>query len=119
MLLAVRLKTLREEKGLTQSKLASMLNVTKSTISYYENGERIPTVSNLYELSKIFNVGFDYLIGNDQYVIAEDSEVQNYGMYMAKEELEFIKEIRRYSKFHSEVIKDPQRCAERINKKLF
>lgn len=119
MLLGVRLKALREEKGLTQSELASMLNVTKSTISYYENGERIPTVSNLYELSKVFNVGLDYLMGNDQYIIAEDSEVENYGMYMAKEELKFIKEVRRYNKFHREVIKNPERCAERINKKLF
>lgn len=119
MLLGVRLKALREEKGLTQSKLSSMINVTKSTISYYENDERVPTVSNLYELAKALNVSFDYLMGNDRYEIAEDSETENYGMYMAKEELEFIKEVRRYKKFHSEVIKDPQRCADRINRKLF
>lgn len=119
MLLGVRLKALREERGLTQSKLASMINVTKSTISYYENDERVSTVSNLYELARVLNVSFDYLMGNDRYEIAEDSDVENYGMYMAREELEFIKEVRRYSNFHAEVIKDPQRCAERINKKLF
>ena len=119
MLLGIRLKALREEKGLTQEKLANMINVTKSTISYYENDERVPTVSNLCELVKVFNVSFDYLMGNDQFEIAEGSETENYGMYMAKEELEFIKEIRHYSDFHSEVIKHPKRCAERINKKLF
>lgn len=119
MLLAVRIKALREERGLTQEELAKMINVTKSTISYYENGKRIPTGANLYDLARFFNVGFDYLMGNDQFQVAEDSEVNHYGMYMAKEELIFIQEIRRYSKFHDEVIHDPKRCAERIHKKLF
>lgn len=119
MLLGVRIKALRRENGLTQEALAKMINVTKSTISYYENDKRVPTVSNLYELAKALNVSFDYLVGNDEFEVADDSEVKNYGMYMAKEEVEFIKEIRRYSKFHSDVIKHPKRCAERINKKLF
>ena len=35
MLLGVRIKTLREENNLTQEELASKINVTKSTISYY------------------------------------------------------------------------------------
>lgn len=119
MLLGVRLKNLRKQKDLTQDELAKMINVTKSTISYYKSGSRVPTVSNLYELARALNVSFDYLMGNDEFEVADDSEVKNYGMYMAKEEVEFIKEIRRYSKFHSDVIKHPKRCAERINKKLF
>lgn len=119
MLLGIRIKSLREERNLTQEELAKMINVTKSTISYYENGKRVPTVSNLHDLARVFNVSFDYLMGNDQFEVAEDSEVNHYGMYMAKEELEFIKEVRRYTNFHDEVIKDPKRCAERIHKKLF
>ena len=119
MLLGVRIKTLREENNLTQEELASKINVTKSTISYYENSKRVPTVSNLHDLARVFNVSYDYLMGNDSYEIAEDNNTREYGMYMANEEIEFIKEVRRYDKFHDKVIEDPKRCAELINKKLF
>ncbi len=118
MLLGNRIKTLREARGLTQGALAKMINVTKSTISYYESGKRVPTVSNLHDLARALNVSFDYLMGNDFFEIAESSDSQ-YEMYMAKEEMEFIREIRRYPKFHEKVIDDPKRCVELINKKLF
>lgn len=119
MLLGVRIKALREEKGLTQNELAKMLNVTKSTISYYENNKRVPIVSNLHDLARVFNVSYDYLMGNDSFEIAEDSDTKKYGMYMANEEIEFIKEVRKNSKFHEKVIENPKRCVEFICKKLF
>lgn len=118
MLLGNRLKSLREENGLTQEELAKKLSVSKSAISYYENGKRIPTVDNFHKLASILNVSFDYLVGNDYFEIADD-DVSSYGMYMAKEEIDFINEIRRYPRVHKKIIEDPKRCAELINKKFF
>ena len=117
MLLGIRIKSLRIEKGMTQEELANKTNVTKSTISYYENDKRTPTVANLHELADILNVSFDYLVGNDVYEVADTNDSE-YGMHMAKEELEFIKEIRRYSNLYERIIENPKRFVELINKKL-
>ncbi len=116
MLLGTRIKSLRIEKGLTQDDLAEMINVTKSTISYYENSKRTPTVTNLHLLAEALNVSFDYLMGNDHYEVADSSD--NYSLHMANEEVEFIKEIRRYTKLYDKMIEDPKRFIELINKKL-
>lgn len=43
MLLNTRLKELRKENGITQSELAKSLNVSRSSIAMYENGDRIPS----------------------------------------------------------------------------
>ena len=38
-----RLKSLRQQSSITQAKLADDLNVTKSLISMYESGQRLPS----------------------------------------------------------------------------
>lgn len=116
MLLGKRIKELRLEKGLTQQELGDLLNVTKVTIHCYENEKRTPPIDALQELANIFNVDINYLLGSDKYVIAETSE--EYGIKMANEEIEFIKAIRKYDKLYEDLIEDPKRFVERINKKL-
>lgn len=39
------LKTYRIETGMTQEQLAEALNVTQQTVSCYETGRRVPTIS--------------------------------------------------------------------------
>ena len=58
-----RLKTLRISNSLTQKDLASRLNITKSVISAYETGARLPSYDVLIGLSNIFHVTTDYLLG--------------------------------------------------------
>ena len=58
-----RLKQLRENLGITQSELAKMLNLTQSTIAYYENGRKMPTLENAIIITKLFNTSLDYLVG--------------------------------------------------------
>lgn len=60
-----RLKELRKEKGLTQQQLAERIWVTKATISYYEQSERIPSPDVLIKLSRVFHVSTDHLLGLD------------------------------------------------------
>jgi transcriptional regulator with XRE-family HTH domain len=57
------LKSLRIEKGLGQVKLAELLGVSKSSISYWENGVQEPTMSALIKMAKFFGVSIDYLVG--------------------------------------------------------
>ena len=60
-----RVKKLRTEKGLSMDKLASILGITKSRISMWENNGVVPRDEVLLQLSKYFGVSTDYLLGND------------------------------------------------------
>src|SRR5690554_4682532 len=53
---------LRKSLNLTQSELANKIFVSNKAISRWETGEGIPDISNLNELSKLFNVTIDYII---------------------------------------------------------
>lgn len=57
-----RIRDLREDHDLTQSEIASYLNITQRTYSRYENGERgIPTEV-LIKLADYYNTSIDYLV---------------------------------------------------------
>lgn len=59
----LRLKELREQRRLIQEGLALKLNVSQSTISAYEVGERVPDLETLIAIADFFNVSLDYLAG--------------------------------------------------------
>ena len=58
-----RLKTLRLRENMSQTQLAQKLDLTKSVISAYETGIRLPSYDVLIHIAKIFNVTTDYLLG--------------------------------------------------------
>ena len=53
---------LRKQNNLSQNKLAQKLNVSKQTISKWENGQAKPKMENLKNISKVFNVNIDMLL---------------------------------------------------------
>lgn len=57
-----RIKTIREEHGLTQQELANKLDGAKSTVAMYENETRKPSLEILIKLSEIFNCSIDYIL---------------------------------------------------------
>lgn len=64
MTLGSRLKQLRNDMGWTQTQLGEKINVTKASISGYENDTRSPDKETLVKLANLFNVSTDYLLGN-------------------------------------------------------
>lgn len=58
-----RFRKLRKEKEQTLEELAVILNTTKTTLSRYENGKRIPDADFIILASKYFNCTSDYLLG--------------------------------------------------------
>lgn len=63
MNLGDRLKTLRLEKGISQTDLAKQFNIARSTLSQYESNQRTPSDEIKVKLSEYFNVSIDYLLG--------------------------------------------------------
>ncbi|SHH63392.1 DNA-binding transcriptional regulator, XRE-family HTH domain [Caloranaerobacter azorensis DSM 13643] len=64
MKFAERLKLLREEKNLRQIDLAKILNISRQSVSNYENGVRFPNDELLLRrIAEFFDVSIDYLLG--------------------------------------------------------
>ena len=57
------IKSLRETAGLSQSALAKRLGVTRSSVNALEMGLSIHTAQYIVELSQLFHVSTDYLLG--------------------------------------------------------
>ncbi len=60
------LKSLRIKKNLTQERLANKLNISRSLIGAYENGERVPPLENLEKYADFFNVDMNYITGRTE-----------------------------------------------------
>lgn len=81
-----RLKFLREQAGMTQAELGKLLNVKDAAISKYESG-RVPlTGDTLLQLSRIFNVSIDYLLGKDASPNNDDISERHYFFLFFDEE---------------------------------
>ena len=60
---AERLKELRLEKNLTQTKLANDTGLSQAIIANWERNLKTPTLDNLIILAKYFGCSIDYLAG--------------------------------------------------------
>ena len=58
------LKLLREERGLSQEKLGSIIGVSQQSIYKYENSKVEPDIGVMIQMAQFFNVSVDFLIGN-------------------------------------------------------
>ena len=58
-----RIKELREKWGYSQSELARKLSVTRSSVNAWEMGISVPTTQYIVEMSQLFKVSSDYILG--------------------------------------------------------
>ena len=59
------LKTIRKDKKMSQEQLAEKVNVSRQSVSKWENGEAYPEMNNILELCKIFNCKINDLVHTD------------------------------------------------------
>ena len=65
MKLEEKLVSLRKAKGLSQMKLAEMMNVSRQAISRWEVGAAVPSTDNLKYLGRLYDVPLEYLLHDD------------------------------------------------------
>ena len=58
-----RIRNLREDKGLNQTQMGKILNMSQTGYSQYETGTNDIPTKILIELAKIHNTSTDYLLG--------------------------------------------------------
>lgn len=68
------IKENRKKRELTQEDLAKKLNVSRSTISSWENGRSYPDLEMLLILSKEFEISVDALLKGDSEIVYEISK---------------------------------------------
>ncbi len=64
-MIADRIKTLREQSGMTQAQLAKRLGISRSAVNAWEMGISCPSVFYLMELADIFHMTTDYILCRD------------------------------------------------------
>lgn len=62
MRLNEKLRSLREKCGFTQEQVARVLNIDRSSYTYYETGKTEPSIASLMKLANMFKVGVDELL---------------------------------------------------------
>ncbi len=60
-----RLRILRESKGLRQSDVADLLNISRTAYNKYERGKNNPPFDALRVLADFYGVSLDYLLSHD------------------------------------------------------
>lgn len=95
-MIADRIKFLREQKEYTQTELAKKLGITRSSVNAWEQGISVPSTQYIVELSNIFSVSTDYLLGVDKTSTIDISGLTEKDMEMVYKLAEYLK-----SKNHS------------------
>ena len=69
--IGVFLAELRKEKGWTQEQLGQQIGVTNKTVSRWENGNYMPPIEILLEISKIYGVSINEILSGQRLTDAE------------------------------------------------
>lgn len=69
MKIGVKLKEARLQAGLTQENVADEIQVTRQTISNWENEKSYPDIVSVIKLSTLYNISLDKLLKGDEEMI--------------------------------------------------
>ncbi len=84
-----RLRSLREERGLSQRDLAERLHTRAPQVSRYENGSHLPNLETLVAIAEILRVDVDLLVlGRTDGTPGDDSLVKDVRLLERVRELE-------------------------------
>ena len=72
-----KLKNARIEAGLTQENVAEKINVSRQTISNWENEKSYPDIISVIELSNLYSISLDVLLKGDEKMIEHLEESTN------------------------------------------
>ena len=77
MIFSEKLQLIRKSKGMTQEDLAERLDVSRQAVAKWESGQVYPDISNLIQISNLFNVTVDYLVRDQECMVSFDNHDDN------------------------------------------
>ncbi len=87
---AKKFTAMRKKSGITQQELGNMLGVSNRAVSKWETGLALPTMDNIYKLSRIFGVSVDYFFSEQ---LSSRAEFKTAPTICGMKSLEFIYRI--------------------------
>ena len=75
--IAERISYLREKNQLTQATLAKKLGISRSAVNAWEMSLSVPSTQKIVELSGVFHVSTDYLLGLSDGMSVDISALDN------------------------------------------
>lgn len=75
--IADRIRYLREKCGFTQTDLAKQLGISRSAVNSWEMSLSFPSVANIVEMTRIFNVSADYILSSSDKMLIDITELSN------------------------------------------
>lgn len=75
MKLNEKIITCRKQKGYSQEELASLLGVSRQSVSKWETGESMPEITKLVSLAKVFDVTTDWLLSDEYEEIKNEQAI--------------------------------------------
>ena len=85
------LKLLRNEKGVSQQKLADVIGVNQQSIHRYEVGDYEPDIQTLSLMADFFDTSIDFLVGRTD-IRRKIEPVEEYALNL--DETKFVDEVR-------------------------
>ena len=77
MIFSEKLQLIRKSKGMTQEDLAEKLAVSRQAVAKWESGQAYPDISNLIQISNLFNVTVDYLVRDQECMVSYKNTEDN------------------------------------------
>ena len=87
------MKNLRQSRSLNQVQLANLLNVSKQTVSNWENNNILPSIDMLVKISQFFSVSTDYLLELDTRNYIEVTDLTDIQLAHVRQIIDDIKGI--------------------------
>lgn len=107
MTIAERIQKLRTGRGMTQERLAQMLEVSRQSVSKWELAQAVPDVDKIIRMSELFNVPTDAILLRETGKAAEKPNPLHLGsVYLVVKDFE--KSVMFYQKFLGVSVSD--RC---------
>ncbi len=72
-----KFQLIRRNKGMTQEELAEKLDISRQAVAKWESGQAYPDISNLIQISNLFNVTVDYLVRDQECMVNCAADVEN------------------------------------------
>ena len=85
MALGERIKTCRQNAGMSQEKVAELVGVSRQAVTKWEVNQSAPNTENLFKLAEIFGTTVDMLLASEDEVKQSPAE-QIYYLYKMEEE---------------------------------
>jgi len=113
-----RVRELRKQLNLTQDELANIINLNKTSISYFERNKRTPSLDTLIDLSYALNTTPYYLLDAEEVIKINENEVA-YETFFSINDIIIIKEIKKHECFYNKLCENPKQTIEKIIKLLY